>query len=365
MNPTPTTGAKAPDSPLLPKFGSFVSNKPGHERKKLHGQFYTTTNPFSNDLFLKWLKQVPADIRSSVWLEPFAGSNHIVKMLDELEHRSQWACFDINPGVHNAAPQFPIQVRDTLKDFPAPFELAITNPPYLAKNSASRDGLAFPDCAFDDLYKYALSVMLDRVGYVAAIIPESFLTTGLFHDRLFGVATLNCRMFEDTDCPVCLAMFLPAGIKQDPKNFDIYKGNVRLGTYAQLCERKDALLHTRADVRWRFNEHGGTVGLYAVDSQKERSIRFVPGKVIADDRVKVSSRSVTKIGGVPKGVSSASLIEAANDLLSQFRDRTSDVFLTAFKGMRADGDYRRRLDYSLARHLLNASVDQVRGVRHA
>lgn len=338
-----------------------------HSSKKLHGQFYTKANPFHNDLFLKWLETVPKVVRKSIWLEPFAGANHIVRLVDEVKPTAKpsWTCYDIQPGVDNVAPRFQVIQRDTLTDFPQGFELAITNPPYLAKNSATRDGLPFPACDYDDLYKFALSVMLDRVGYVAAIIPESFLTSGLFRDRLYGVTTLNCVMFDDTDCPVCLAMFVPASVKQGSKDFIYYKGNVNQGSFSQLCQRKADLLVAESQLDWRFNSQGGSIGLYAVDNQKERSIRFVPGKAIEDGRIKVSSRSVTKISGVPRGVSTGSLIEAANELLEEFRVSTADVFLTAFKGLRADGDYRRRLDFAMARTLLNASVDQVRGVRHA
>ncbi len=333
--------------------------------KKLHGQFYTTTNPFHNELFLTWLRTIPAEIKSTPWLEPFAGSNHIVKMIEELDLNPRWACFDLQPGAHNAAPQFRIETRDTLKHFPAGYGIAITNPPYLAKNSATRDGLSFPACDYDDLYKHALGVMLENVGYVAAIIPESFLTTNLFHDRLYGVASLTCRMFQDTECPVCLAMFIPAHTKEVPLDFLCYKGNLKSGTFTQLRQHKVQLTDTCARVDWKFNEQGGSIGLYAIDSHKGPSIRFVPGQEIDDIRIKGSSRSVTKISGIPQGVSSSALIETANDLLSAFRSNTFDVFLTAFKGMRDDGDYRRRLDYAMARMLLNASVDRVRAAHQS
>lgn len=361
MSLSHSSGALAPDGSLSPAFRphpSTIAHKA--TRKKQNGVFYTTTNPFHNDLFLKWLSAIPESIKSSSpWLEPFAGSNHIVKMIAELGEQRDWACFDLHPGTTNVADAFPIATRDTLKDFPQGYGVAITNPPYLAKNSATRDGLAFPACGFDDLYKHALDVMLSQVGYVAAIIPESFLTTGLFHDRLYGVATLNCRMFEDTDCPVCLALFVPAEVKKGSLDFLCYKGNFKMGNFSKLSRQKDQLVQSRARVDWKFNEQGGSIGLYAVDSQKGRSIRFVAGRDIDDLRVKGSSRSVTKIAGIPRGVSVTALIEAANDLLSTFRDSTFDVFLTAFKGMRADGDYRRRLDYSMARTLLNASVDRI------
>jgi len=38
------------------------------------------------------------------------------------------------------------------------------------------------------------------------------------------------------------------------------------------------------------------------------------------------------------------------------RTRTGDVVLTAFKGLRTNGRFRRRLDFALARDLLHEAV---------
>jgi len=40
-------------------------------------------------------------------------------------------------------------------------------------------------------------------------------------------------------------------------------------------------------------------------------------------------------------------------MLSEFRKETHDIFLTPFKGLRKDLKYRRRLDYALARNIVN------------
>ncbi|TAM40087.1 MAG: hypothetical protein EPN58_11420 [Rhodanobacter sp.] len=324
-------------------------------QKKHRGQFYTTTNPFSGPLFGSWLASIPADARAGPWLEPFAGSNNLVKMLADTGRSVQWDCFDIAPGI-NAAPAFAIQERDTLASFPSGYTVAITNPPYLARNSATRSGLSFPDCGFDDLYKFALATMLAHVGYVCAIVPESFITSGLFHDRLYGVASLTSRLFDDTECPVCLAMFVPASCKADPQDFLVDSGR----SFVQLTQERDRILRSFAQEPWQFNDPKGVIGLHAVDGQTVRSIRFVSGSSIPGASVKSTSRSITRIDGLPRGVSVDEVVDTANEILADLRDTTADVFLTAFKGLRSDGDYRRRLDYALARRLLDASVDQVR-----
>ena len=42
-----------------------------------------------------------------------------------------------------------------------------------------------------------------------------------------------------------------------------------------------------------------------------------------------------------------------NTRLKTIREKTHDVFLTAFKGIRRDGHYRRRLDWALARAIVD------------
>ena len=334
-----------------------------NNNKKLHGQFYTTVNPFHNDLFMKWFERIDQSNQRTI-VEPFAGSNNIVQMVREF-YSNDWACFDIEPNnVLNKVLQFPIQKNNSLTHFPMGFNIAITNPPYLAKNSATRDGFEFPDTHYDDLYKHALSVMLQNVGYVAAIIPESFTTQGLFHDRLYGIATLNCRMFDDTECPVCLAMFIPHADKSllnMENDFHYYKGNASLGFYSEIQARLHKYSTEGEHAHWKFNVPDGEIGLYAIDSTKSKSIRFVDGEEISAERIKQSSRGITRIAGVPSGLQVNDVIEQANDLLNRMRDETSDLFLTSFRGLRDDGDYRRRLDYKFAKRILNQSVGMVGG----
>ena len=53
-----------------------------NNNKKLHGQFYTTVKPFHNEIFMQWFERI--DNRTSkIIIEPFAGSNNIVKMVNE------------------------------------------------------------------------------------------------------------------------------------------------------------------------------------------------------------------------------------------------------------------------------------------
>ena len=112
--------------------------------------------------------------------------------------------FDVSPTATN------MWQHDSLKSFPAGYRTCITNPPWLARNSARRRGLKFPiPDLYDDVYKYALKLALDNCECVAFIIPATFLLTGLFRKRLETFILIEKRLFTDTDNPVCLALFTP------------------------------------------------------------------------------------------------------------------------------------------------------------
>lgn len=331
------------------------------DTKRLRGQFFTTTNPFNLDPFHKWFKSIPC-FNEAILLEPFAGANNIVGMIMDLGYKNSWSCYDIEPvNSDDNATGIPVAQRDTLSDYPQGFHIAITNPPYLAKNSATRRGMPFPDTKHDDLYKLSLEVMLAETPYVAAIIPESFITQGMFHSRLHAVISLTCKMFEDTEVPVCLALFVPESEKEDRLNFSVYSENRLIGTYSSLISHL-----TRFEgkgIPWKFNDSKGQIGLYAIDSQKCASIRFLEGERVPEADVKESSRSVTRISAdLPPEIVSK-VIKEANTILSTRREATKDTFMTAFKGLRQDGRYRRRLDFAQAREILNLAAQNA-GVLH-
>ncbi|WP_143279572.1 hypothetical protein [Burkholderia cenocepacia] len=331
--------------------------------KKMHGQFYTISNPFHSQLFLSWFKSIE-NYSGEILLEPFAGANNIVDMVKKFT-KNDWDCYDIQPNNElNKVPKYQIIQQDTLKNFPQGYRISITNPPYLAKNSATKSGLDFPDTEYDDIYKLALSKLLDNVDYIAAIIPDSFLTQNLFHDRLYGVATLNCKMFEDTECPVCLALFVPEEDKKKKgldNDFHYYKGDIPYGKYSELQAQRRAIEIANKDLRWKFNAPKGEIGLYAIDGTSDKTIRFVEGKEIPSAKVKHTSRCVTRISGLPSNMETKDLIKEANQVLCEFRENTNDIFMTSFRGLRKDGDYRRRLDFSLAKAILNFSYNRLGG----
>lgn len=328
------------------------------EEKRLLGQFYTITNPFRNDAFISWLEGIP-NIENETIIEPFAGANNIVSLVQDMNPRgteiyNNWACFDISPSDANSVPEYEVQKQDTIKNFPTGYKVAITNPPYLAKNSATRRGLEYVGDPYDDTYKKALEVMLDNCDYVGAIIPESFITADLFHNRLDTVISLACKMFDDTDCPVCLALFVP---EKETNDFTIYRNETRLGTYSEL---KDLLFTSRYKIgNWKVNDPKGSIGVCCVDSQKGQSTKFMNGEEIPEEDIKGSSRAFTRISGLPDNIDRIEFIRRCNTKLNEYRKKTKDVFLTSFKGLRQDGKYRRRLDFKTVKAIMCTVLEEM------
>ena len=326
------------------------------DEKRASGRYYTRGNPFQLEPFQTWSEA--SNLEQQVALEPFAGAKDIPQLIDAAHLQCwDWAFFDIKPGAKG------IVQRDTLAEFPTGFDVCITNPPWLARNSATRRGLPFPEATqHDDLYKYALEQCLTHCGWVAAIIPEAFIRSGLFLERLQDFISLvpqtqgttdqesktrdTSYMFEDTEHPVGLALFAPDAIS----DVRIWRNNQFLGGMNELRRHLPRSSINRSIV---FNDPNGNLGLIAIDNTVSASIHFCPPEELGDYPIRVHCRSITKIG-VPWRVD----IEVLNARLKTIREKTHDVFLTAFKGIRRDGYYRRRLDWALARTIVDTKHPQ-------
>lgn len=302
--------------------------------KRQSGRFYTEGNPFIASPFLSWVQK--NGLNSEEVLEPFAGKNNLVRALRQVGLAEAFSSFDIQPTDNEVA------YRDTLKDFPTGFGFCVTNPPWLARNSAKRRSLLFPETEFDDLYKHAVDICLKNCEHVAAIIPATFLQSGLFRDRLSTVIFLHDQsMFVDTENPVCLALF-----NESSKRVEVFNDDHRIGFLDEL----EMELPPKSDFDVTFNDPQGDLGLIAFDDTRGPSIRFVDGQELSSYKICVSSRMITRIGLRVDDV--GRLIQTLNEDLRSFRKSTCDVFLTPFKGLRKDGYYRRRMDYRLARDFI-------------
>ena len=309
-----------------------MEGRPSHTKRK-RGVYYTTSNPFALEPFREWCKE--AGIAKARILEPFAGSNNIVRMLSELGLCARYQSYDIAPKAAG------IKKRDTIKSFPSGYRVCVTNPPWLTSYSARRRGVEFVAPRYDNLYKYCLELALANCEYVAFIMPGTFLRTGLFRERLKSVIFLHGKIFAETDNPVCIALF---GGHQ--KNTKVYNDNRYLGTLQGL---ESHMPPASNDGNVRFNDPAGQIGLYCIDNTRGPSIRFCRGSEITR-RVKHSDRLITRIA-VPHR-NPATLVGKLNKELDATRRNTHDVFFAPFKGLRKDGKYRRRIDYEFVRNLI-------------
>lgn len=311
--------------------------------KRHMGRYYTQGNPFTLPAFTEWAA-ISGLARRAV-LEPFAGGNHLVRMLKGLGLCKRSHSFDIAP----AAPE--VSRRDCLQRFPAIRDaVVVTNPPWLARNSATRRKLPYPqESRYDDLYKHCLSLCLQHAGHVAAILPASFLTARLFTNRLHSVTLFSSVFFNDTEHPACLALFCP---RAERPAASVYKMRAKVGCLEELRKHLPTPRAPRREIR--FNHPAGALGLRAIDNTVTRSIRFCEGAALAGYAIGVTSRAITRIS-VPVR-DTAKLAAGLNRRLRHFREKTDDVFLTPFKGLRADGGYRRRLDYALARAFIQEEI---------
>lgn len=224
----------------------------------------------------------------------------------------------------------------------------------MAKNSATRNQLDIDFEGTDDLYKLSLKKMLEKTSNFCAIIPHSFLSQDKFKENLWCVRILNCVMFDDTEHPVCLAFFLKnkeeTGLSND--DFYIYKDETYI-RFGSITEKYEALLNQKDELGITMNVEDGEIGFRCIDNNITNDIRMVNGYEITSP-IKHSSRSVTRMSIDNFDVKNVDkFIDTVNEFIEEFREETDDVFLTAFKGLKKDGNYRMRISFSLIKKIIN------------
>ena len=137
-------------------------------------------------------------------------------------------------------------------------------------------------------------------------------------------------------------MFVP-----DPvDDVEVWSGTERVGPLSLLRKRRPQ--PERGGINVKFNAVAGNVGLIALDNTREASIRFCDVAELAGYRVKPTGRHITRLM-----VDGPIRIAEWNEVIKEFRDKTGDVLMTCYKGIRKDGKYRRRCDWSLARGVIH------------
>jgi hypothetical protein len=323
------------------------------------GSFYTTKSGWLTPEVRVFLGRALEQSKGNL-LDPFAGDGHLITSVKEDAALSAKVVkatgFDIQGTT------WPI--NDSLLEIPNPNRAVIlTNPPYLANHSAKRKGVSslvskyFERSTQKNLYMIALENALASADYVVAIIPETFLLSSFPKDRLELVVVIQDSLFADTDAPALVACFT----KDDCADAHVFTGNQSIGTLSEILALRDSTAPKQKIV---FNEPKGRIGLRAVDGSDGKSpIAFIAAKDFSypSKSVAVSSRLMTYLELPELSDSEVSkLISKANANLSEIREASGDLVLAPFKGNDRNGKRRRRLDYALARKILNLAKAQSR-----
>ena len=328
------------------------------------GSFYTTKSGWLTDQVREFLGKALAELNGYL-LDPFAGVGHLLEAIK---------ADSVLGSQVNKASGLDIQgetwpINDSLVAIPNPQRATIvTNPPYLANHSAKRKGVDqlvakyFANSTQKNLYRIALENCLASADYVVAIIPETFLLSTFPKNRLELAVVIQDSLFGDTDAPALVACFG----KEVRDDAHVFTGDRSIGKLSEILA-----LRTSSAPKHRivFNDPNGRIGLRAVDGSDGKSpIAFVAAKDFdyPSDSVAVSSRLMTYLDLPDLEASDIpSVIELANAELNRIRKASGDLVLAPFKGNARNGRRRRRLDYALARRILNHATHKVaRKVSH-
>ena len=308
--------------------------------KRQAGQYYTANNPFHHEAFYEWAKQ--AGLPNSIVLEPFAGTNNLIRYLKDLKLCDRYKSFDLYP----ISPE--MGYRDSLSNFPHGFRVCVTNPPWLSKSSASERKISYPDTHFDNVYKLALANALYHCEYVAFLLPEAYIRTKLWMDRLFAFVSIEKPIFTDTEAPAGLALFYPKAVN----DIRMYADDTYVGTKDEL-ERLRPPQNYAQKIKMCVPE--GNLGLITIDNTQGASIRFCTPDEISKESANRPRTFAMRID--VEGVKRLD-IDKLNAILAKYREKTRDMLLGAFRGLRKDGRYRRVLDWGTARGIITESLSE-------
>lgn len=289
-------------------------------------------------------------------IDPFAGVGDLFFATNHLDF-DEFIGFDIDSvlewPINNSLVSIPYY-KDTL---------VLTNPPYLGKNSAKRNNLDsykyFNDNYYVDLYQLALEKVLINYDKAVFIIPETYLLSDIYKEYLKHITVLEDNPFLDTDCPVCVACFdkTDKSFLLHDVGYSIYKND----EYIFDNDVLDTILYNlgskECDIT--FNDPDGNIGLRAIDGiDPNDRIRFcLPDELNFDlENIKESSRSITVIDTSKYNMIDYQIIRKSNEILKKLRKETKDVIFAPFKNNNRLGVRRRRLDFTIARKILNRAL---------
>lgn len=309
------------------------------------GQFFTIKNSWLKPQ----IKNFITNSKSKTLCDPFAGNGDLLNAIDFCKFE-QIVGFDIDPNLKWT-------LNDSLLNIPSfPSSLILTNPPYIKKHSATRKKIDlnkyFVHTIYDDIYLMALDKCLESSKNVVAIVPESFINSRYKKMNLLkSITILEENPFLDTEIPVCVICF--DGIEKPLREIQIFKNDVLINNFEDLQNLK---LKPKNNIPILFNDKQGWLALRGVDGIVEKNkIKFGLKQDIKYDweqNIKISSRHFSLINVCVDIDNKEKFIKILNNTLAELRSQSSDAIFTPFMGNMKNGTRRRRLDFKLARAII-------------
>ncbi|TQC53968.1 hypothetical protein E1I18_01430 [Mycoplasmopsis mucosicanis] len=323
------------------------------DKKLQKGQFFTEQDVFeNNDVFIDFMQ------KNNLWnkkiLEPFAGSNNLIKFLQKIKPQINYRSYDIEPKNKN------VYKNDSINNWNYQgFDLVITNPPYLSKHSAKRMKIDVDFGDFDDLYKLSIFKCIQNVRFTVAIIPTTLINSNRKKDKILIQKLIafqllpNKQNFKDTEHPVALAYF--DNLKNNENiDFDIYENNKFIEKYSNLIEIEKSILKSTNTHEIIFNKPNGNVCVNTGDNTLDKSnIRFLEGEWLSSDEVKTTDRHKVKLE--IRGIEiTQHHIDKLNNKINELRQNKCDYLWASFKGVSKNGHFRKRIDFGTIKRIINA-----------
>jgi hypothetical protein len=319
------------------------------------GQFFTKEKLWLKPQIVDFIKKSNCKMA----YDPYAGGGDLLKASVDVLGFKETKGLDIDSTLK-------WEINDSLVKIPhIDNAIIITNPPYIAKQSASRKKIDlskyFNSSLYDDVYLIALDKMLEAQKQVVAIIPESFINSSYKQkNKINSITILEENPFEDTENPVCVVCF--DSIIKDYEHIKIYKNDEYINN---LKEIQDLRLEPNNNIKITFNTLDGWLGLRAIDSTDDKTfINFDFRENFDydwDNNIKVSSRHLSLINIDVNHERRQEFINRCNDIINQIRHDSADILLTPFKGNTKKGMRRRRLDFRLARAIMEKAYYEMKG----
>ena len=327
------------------------------EDKKIKlGQFFTKSSIWLKPQVIEFINSCNCNIA----YDPFAGGGDLLKASSNILSFKNVIGLDIDHSLNWV-------VNDSLLNIPhINNAIIITNPPYIAKQSASRKKIDlskyFSTSTYDDIYLIALDKMLEAQDYVVAIIPESFInSTYKQKSRLTLITILEENHFEDTANPVCVACF--DNTEKSFSKIKVYKNEEYINTLAAI---QDLRIEPTNKIKITFNTLDGWLGLRAIDGANDKTfIGFDFKENFKYDwnkHIKVSSRNLSLVDIDVSEDKRKVFIDKCNEIINELREASSDILLTPFKCNTKSGMRRRRLDFRLARAIMEKALQNIGGI---